>query len=165
MNRAVVIAVAYVCFMAGLALMDEVATCYTYGSSGVLWYSGVSCPDEPGTNVSISAQINSKQGYTFSDSNGVVVSPSELSSVNSTLQGIATFNPLSFGTFSDIFGLSWVLAFIRIVINAFFMPLFGLPEFLTGLLGLPAFIVAPFGYLLFLTQCIGAYMLLTGRGD
>jgi len=144
-------------FMFAMTLLHQINTCYMFGSTVV------GCPSEPGMgHPMIPFEVNPLFGYTFKDSENRVVNASDSASFNSTFIDIVSYNPAPSGL-SDVYGFfSWVVTGGKLMVNAFFFPLFGFPGYLTSF-WIPTFVTYPIGGLLFLIQIVGLYEFLSGR--
>ena len=158
MGRATQIAFYIMCFSLSMSLLNQINLCYQYGSL----MGG--CPSEPGMGRQFFPMPTNGTliGYQLHDANGNVINPSDINSYNATMQNTVAYAPAPSGI-TDIFGFfTWVLAGGRLIVNAFFMPLFGFPQLLTQFY-VPTFVTYPIGTLLMLIQIVGLYEFFSGR--
>ena len=162
MGRAMVLSFFIVfCVSFSISLWYEINSYYISGyytnpSDASSWNAGV---NHPLFSMTVRPLIG---GYVFRDADNNVANYSSTSSYNSTMQNVAAYKPAPLGL-SDIFGFfSWVITGIKLIINAFFMPLFGFPTLMESF-WIPNFITQPFGGLLFILEILGLYEFTTGR--
>jgi hypothetical protein len=155
--------------------------CYAYGVRKDInpitqkSYGSPLCSNNPlstdyGTNHSfIQFSITPMFDVGFNDQNNNVVTGDQLSSgdysqYNQSMQNFIGYKPAPSGI-TDIFGFfSWVITGIRLLFNAFFMPLIGLPQFLMAEpFYLPAFMAGGLGVLIFILQISAAVEFATSR--
>jgi hypothetical protein len=159
MGRFIVMSFFIICFMFSINILNMLNVCYEYGSLA----SG--CPNEAGTGHAFlpGTRFEPLFGYTFKDADGNTVDMSNPDSFNQTMMNAAKYRPAPAGI-TDIFGFfSWVITGVRLIVNVFITPFYGLPMFLTNNFHIPAFITMGFGAILGLVQLLGVYEFATGR--
>jgi hypothetical protein len=159
MGRFVVMSFFIISFMFALNILNTLNVCYQYGSA----VSG--CPAEAGTGHAFIPGVRFEPlfGYTFVDADGNTLDFTNSTSFNQTIQNSVKYRPAPAGI-TDIFGFfSWVITGVKLLVNVFVTPLYGLPQFITNYMYVPSFITTPLGVLLGIVQLLGIYEFATGR--
>lgn len=144
--------------MFALNLLNTLNLCYMWGNVLSI------CPNEAGVgHMFIPVRIPALFGYTIQDADGNTLDMNDANSFNQTFTNVAKYRPAPAGI-TDIFGFfSWILTGVKLVINIFVTPIFGLPQFLTNYFYVPAFVSVGFGAMLGIIQICGVYEFATGR--
>jgi hypothetical protein len=111
----------------------------------------------------IPIRIEPMFSYTFSDADGNIVDPSNMTSYNQTMLNAVKYRPAPAGI-TDIFGFfTWIVTGVKLILNIFMTPIFGVPQFMTNYLYVPAFITVGLGAMLTIVQLAGLYEFASGR--
>ena len=167
MGRMMAIAFFIMAFSMGMSLLHQVNYCYFYGNSGAIvnGFDTSGCPSEPGMNRTyIPFTVAPLWDYNnnLRDQNNTRLVPSLFSSFSNGLIDLVTYAAAPLGL-EDAFGFfTWTIGAGRFIVNTFFMPLFGFPEFLSSFY-VPLFLGKLFSPVIFACQMLGLYEFFSGR--
>jgi len=167
MGRMMVIAFFIMAFSMGMSLMHQINYCYFFGNSGAVvnGFDTSGCPDESGVNRTfIPFTIAPLWDYqnNLRDQNNTRIVPTLFSSFSNTLVGAITYAAAPLGLEDALGFFTWTIGAARFIVNTFFMPLFGLPEFLSSFY-VPLFLGKLLSPVVFACQMLGIYEFFSGR--